>query len=264
MSSIVFLNILNDGIMTSNRFERMVSIPEDEYRQLIASRQLQSVKNPLETHFQTLSNEYDKLSTIDDPQVRVLRQGETLDEMIKIKEQLRERLREATPKPYRTRAESLYNFMKDKIQFNPKGEIYTNEGVRIEGSNIADLVQHAVRDRQRNINPTGWKTFLKQLKDSNAPQMILNYNTLEELRPSKLSTPQATVANRFSRPIVKSGIMKRSRSQSKAKSPIEAKVRRQSIPSKLPASYLPSPPKQPLRRSSRVRKRPGYLDDYTT
>ena len=109
--------------MTSNRFERMVSIPEDEYRQLLAHRQLQKVNNPLEAHFQTLSNEYDKLNTINDPHIKVLRQGETLDEMIKVKEQLRERLREATPKPYRTRAESLYNFMKDKVQFNPKGEI---------------------------------------------------------------------------------------------------------------------------------------------
>lgn len=185
--------------MTSNRFEQMVSIPEDEYHQLLANRQLQKVNNPLEVHFQTLSNEYNKLNTIGDPQVRVLRQGQTLDELIKVKEQLRERLREATPKPYRTRAESLYNFLKDKIQFNPKGEIYTNEGLRIEGSNIADLVQHAIRDRQRNINPVGWKTFLSQLKDSNAPQMILNYNTLDELRPSTIAAPQQAIANRFGR-----------------------------------------------------------------
>lgn len=250
--------------MNSNRFERMVSIPEDEYRQLLANRQLQKVNNPLETHFQTLSNEYNKLNTINDPQIRVLRQGETLDELIKVKEQLRDRLREATPKPYRTRAESLYNFMKDKIQLNPKGEIYTNEGLRIEGSNIADLVQHAVRDRQRNINPIGWKTFLSQLKDNNAPQMILNYNTLDELRPSTLLTPQQAIVNRFSRPIAKSGVKKRSRSQSKAKTPIQAEKRRQSIPSTLPSSYLPTPPKKSLRKSSRTRRRPAYLNDYVT
>lgn len=250
--------------MSSNRFERMVSIPEDEYRQLLANRQLQKVNNPLETHFQTLSNEYNKLNTVNDPQIRVLRQGETLDELIKVKEQLRERLREATPKPYRTRAESLYNFMKDKIQLNPKGEIYTNEGVRIEGSNIADLVQHAVRDRQRNFNPIGWKTFLDQLKDNNAPQMILNYNTLEELRPSALSTSQQPIGNRFGRPMTTGGVMKRSRSQSKAKSPIKEKIRRQSIPSTPASSYLPTPQNKPLRKSSRPRKRPTYLNDYVT
>ena len=249
--------------MTSNRFERMVSIPEDEYRQLLANRQLQKVNNPLEAQFQTLSNEYNKLNTIGDPQVRVLRQGETLDELIKVKEQLRERLREATPKPYRTRAESLYNFLKDKIQFNPKGEIYTNEGVRIEGSNIADLVQHAVRDRQRNINPVGWKTFLSQLKDSNAPQMILNYNTLDELRPSTITTKQQAIANRFGRETAKSVAIKRSRSQSKAKSPVHPTPRRQSIPSTLSSSsYLGSPPTKALRKSSRVKKRPAYLDEY--
>ena len=249
--------------MTSNRFERMVSIPEDEYRQLVANRQLQKVNNPLEVHFQTLSNDYNKLDRIGDPQERVLRQGETLDEMIKVKEQIRERLREATPKPYRTRAESLYNFLKDKVQINPKGEIYTDDGKRIEGSNIADLVQHAVRDRQRNINPTGWKTFLNLLKDSNAPQMILNYNTVEELHPSKFSTPQLGLVNRFARRIAKSGGVKRSRSQSKAKSPILEKQRRQSNPSLLPSSsYLPTPSNQALRRSSRVKKRPEYLKDY--
>ena len=266
MSSIAALNTRNDTSMTSNRFERMVSIPEDEYRQLLANRQLQKVNNPLESHFQTLSNEYNKLNMINDPQLRVLRQGETLDELIKVKEQLRERLREATPKPYRTRAESLYNFMKDKIQVNPKGEIYTNEGVRIEGSNIADLVQHAVRDRQRNINPLGWKTFVSQLKDHNAPQMILNYNTLDELRPSlSLLTPQPAIANRFGRSSAKSEIRKRSRSQSKAKTPVQEKIRRQSIPSTPASSYLATPPaKKPLRKSSRTRRRPTYLSDYVT
>ena len=180
-----------------------------------------------------------------------------------MKEQLRERLREATPKPYRTRAESLYNFLKDKIQFNPKGEIYTNEGVRIEGSNIADLVQHAVRDRQRNINPVGWKTFLTQLKDSNAPQMILNYNTLDELHPSTITTKQQAIANRFGRETTKSVAIKRSRSQSKAKSPAHQTPRRQSIPSTLSSSsYLGSPPTKALRKSSRVKKRPAYLNDY--
>ena len=249
--------------MTSNRFERMVTIPEDEYRQLRANHQLQQVNNPLEAHFKTLASDYNKLSRIDDPHVRVHRQGETLDEMIKVKEQLRERLREATPKPYRTRAESLYNFMKDKVQVNPKGEIYTTSGVRIEGSNIADLVQHAVRDRQRNINPIGWQTFLHYLKDSNAPQMILNYNTLDELRPSKGAVSQQGSTNRFGRGPVRSGAMKRSLSQTKANSDKAAKVRRSSFPAiRSSPAYLASPPKKALRQSTRVRRRPDYLKDY--
>ena len=249
--------------MMSNRFERMVSIPEDEYRQLRANQQLQQVNNPLEVHFKTLASDYNKLSSIADPHVRVHRQGETLDEMIKVKEQLRERLREATPKPYRTRAESLYNFMKDKVQVNPKGEIYTTGGVRIEGSNIADLVQHAVRDRQRNINPIGWQTFLHYLKDSNAPQMILNYNTLDELRPSSGAVSQPGSSNRFGRGPMRSGATKRSLSQSKANFEVAAKARRSSVPSNRSSpGYLASSPKKALRQSTRLRRRPTYLNDY--
>ena len=161
------------------RFERMVTIPEDEYTFL---RSMQHVNDPLQSHFHNLTKEYKQQDAIKDPHDRVLRQGETLDEMIKTKEQLRQRLIEATPKPYQHRAESLFNFMKDKIRFNDKGEIYTHDGTVIEGSNIADLVQHAVRDRRRQIMPSGWRPFLQHLKETNAPKMVMNYDTLEELK----------------------------------------------------------------------------------
>lgn len=160
------------------RFERMVTIPEDEYRLL---RSMQQIQDPLQTHFQQLTKEYAKQDNIKDPHERVFRKGETLQEMIHTKESLRDRLMEATPRPYQTRADSLYKFMKDKIRFNEKGEIYNNTDV-IEGSNIADLVQHAVRDRRRQLTPVGWQTFLTQLKDVNAPRMVMNYDTLEELK----------------------------------------------------------------------------------
>ena len=53
-------------------FERMVTIPEDEYRQL---QSMQHVNNPLQAHFQTLSNEYNQQDSSKDPYIRVRRQG---------------------------------------------------------------------------------------------------------------------------------------------------------------------------------------------
>ena len=177
--------------MSSRRFERMIGIPEDEYMHL---KSLQQVYNPLQNKFQTLSNQYDKQEVITDPYVRNQRQGETLNSMIQIKDNIRQQLIQVTPKPYQSRAENLFNFISDKLPTNERGEIINDDGKVIEGSNIADLIQHAVRDRRRNMIPTGWNEFKDILKNSNAPRMILNYETLEEMqgikRPS-LATSKA-------------------------------------------------------------------------
>jgi hypothetical protein len=163
-------------------FERMVAIPEDEYNQL---RSVQQVHNPGQQQFTKLSNQYDRQNFIQDPYTRVHRQGETLDEMKKLKEDLRERVRQATPRPYQSRAESLYDFLKNKLSFSEKGEIHDNDNKAIVDSNITDLIQHAVRDRRRNMTPVGWKSFLTTLQSTNAPKMLLSYDTLEELRAPK-------------------------------------------------------------------------------
>ena len=164
--------------MTVGRFERMVGIPEDEYLHL---KSLQQTNNPLQNKFMSLSSDYNKQGFIGDPYTRVQRQGETLNEMINVKNDLRKRLIDATPKPYQSRAESLFKFISSKLDVNEKGELRNNDGSVIDGSNIGDLVQHAVRDRRRNITPPGWKSFLNILQDNNAPRMISNYATLEEL-----------------------------------------------------------------------------------
>lgn len=163
------------------RFQRMVTIPEDEYNLL---RSMQQVGDPLEKKFQTLSSEYAKQGAIKDPHDRVMQQGETLNEMIKTKDVLRRRLQDATPRPYQNRVGSLFDHMKEKMPISDKGEIYTKDGDVIEGSNIGDLMQHAVRDRRRKYTPVGWNMFLTHMKDANAPKMVMNYDTLEELKPS--------------------------------------------------------------------------------
>ena len=219
------------------RFERMVTIPEEEYRLL---RSMQQIQDPLQTHFQQLTKDYSRQDAIKDPHDRVFRKGETLDEMIRIKDSLRKRLMEATPKPYQTRADSLFKFMTDKIRFNEKGEIY-DDGDVIAGSNIGDLVQHAVRDRRRQLTPMGWPTFLRQLKDANAPKMVLNYDTLEELKP----------------PIAE---IKRSRSpvrRKRARAPSRHTSRAASVTSD---NYLR--PRSPLRKQpSRIKKSPSHFQD---
>ena len=161
-----------------SRFERMVAVPEDEYNLL---RNVQQANNPIQQQFSQLSNDYDRQRSIPDPYTRIHRQGETLDAMIRLKDELRDRLKMVTPKPYQSRAESLYDYLKNKLTFSDKGELM-DDGKAIVDSNITDLIQHAVRDRRRNITPVGWKPFLTNLQQTNAPKMLLSYDTLEELR----------------------------------------------------------------------------------
>ena len=190
--------------MTLSRFERMVAIPEEEYQHL---KTLQQSRDPLESKFQSLTSDYQKQGTIPNVHTRNQRQGETLNEMVKLKDDLRKRLIQSTPKAYQSRSQSLFHFIENKLALNEKGEVLDKDGTIIHGSNIADLVQHAVRDRRRNIVPAGWEHFLNMLRETNAPRMIMNYDTLEELQapgskrqtssPIKFTAakPSATVAS---------------------------------------------------------------------
>ena len=75
--------------MNSARFEGMIGIPEDEYMLL---KSLQQVYNPLQNKFQCLSKEYKRQEVIADPYVRNQRQGETLNSMIQMKDDIRQQL----------------------------------------------------------------------------------------------------------------------------------------------------------------------------
>ena len=165
--------------MSMNRFQRMIGIPEDEFVHL---KSLQQTQNPTQNQFLNLSSEYNKQSQITNPHIRVQRQGETLHQMINLKDEMRKRLIEATPKPFQNRVQSLYRFVSDKLNVNAKGEMIDSDGKAIEGSNLSDLIQHAIRDRRRNMIPPGWSKFLEILREYNVPRMILNYETLDELQ----------------------------------------------------------------------------------
>ena len=165
--------------MATSRYQRMIAIPEHEYSQ---SREMQQVMHPMKTEMASLMSDYQQHSSLTNPQTRVQMQGETLEQMIKLKDGLRQNVRNATPRPYQSRADGLMNFMVDKLKFNEKGELHDESGNVIHSSNIVDLIQHAVRDRRRKMTPTGWEYFIQKLSDVNAPQMLLNYDTLEEMR----------------------------------------------------------------------------------
>ena len=180
--------------MITGRFQRMYAIPEDEYQHL---KSLQQTRDPMEKKFIDLSNQYKQQDTIPSVTKRVQLQGETLHEIMNVKDELKNRLIAATPKLYQSRASSLFQFIGNKVRVNDKGELQSSDGSVIAGSNIGDLIQHAVRDRRRNIIPPGWEQFVKILRDNNVPQMILNYDTLEEMKPSLKSSLSASTPSKI-------------------------------------------------------------------
>ena len=115
--------------------------------------------------------------------------------------------------------DSLFTFLKNKVAVNDKGELMKDDGSVMAGTHIGDLIQHAVRDRRRNLTPVGWSQFLNLLSDQNAPRMILNYDTLDELqhlrapslttglhagpKPSRIPAPKAIKRRSVSQPTIK-------------------------------------------------------------
>ena len=156
----------------------MIVIPQEEYLQMTA---MQNARQPLAQHYYGLENKFQDSSQIKDPYDRLLTQSETLDEMKRLKEQMRNSLSIATPKPYQTRAKALFENVSNFVKFNERGEIMDSENQVIPHSRIEDLIQHAVRDRRRNILPVGWSHFLNKLREHNIPKSVLNRDTLQEL-----------------------------------------------------------------------------------
>lgn len=179
-----------------SQFQRMVAIPQEEYMQLSA---VQNVRQPLTQQFYSLENQYNQEAQVQDPYRRLYLQSSTLDEMKQLKEQMRQYISISTPKPYRNRAQALLENISPFVRFNERGEIYDNkENKIIERSRMEDLIQHAVRDRRRNISPVGWSYFVSLLREHNIPKSILNGSTIEEMErklneSSSSSSPTAAI-----------------------------------------------------------------------
>ena len=161
-----------------SHFQRMIAIPQEEYVQLSA---LQNVRQPLTQQFYNLESQYNQEARVADPYKRVILQSQTLDDMKQLKDQMRNYLSISTPKPYRTRAQALLESVSPFLRFNERGEIYDKDNNILANTRLEDLIQHAVRDRRRNISPTGWNYFLNLLTENNVPKSILNRGTIDEM-----------------------------------------------------------------------------------
>ena len=160
------------------QYQRMVVIPQEEYLQMNA---VQNVRQPLTQQYYKLESQYNEEDKINDPYKRLMLQSNTLEEMKKLKEMMRNYIVVSTPKPYRSRAQALFNTVESFLKFNERGEIFDKDDNIIPNSRMEDLIQHAVRDRRRHMIPVGWKPFVEILRERNVPKSILNRETLEEI-----------------------------------------------------------------------------------
>ena len=161
-----------------SHFQRMVAIPQEEYLQLST---VQNARQPLTQQFYNLDSQYNREAEVKDPYKRLVLQSETLEDMKRLKDQMRHYLSVSTPKPYRTRAQALLENLSPFLRFNERGEIYDKENNIMENTRLEDLIQHSVRDRRRNISPKGWSYFVNLLREHNVPKSILNRGTLDEI-----------------------------------------------------------------------------------
>ena len=187
-------------------YSQMIAIPRHEYTQLTA---VQNARQPLTEQFYKLENNYQANALISDPQRSISLQSQTIERMKDLKDQMRNYLTISTPKPYRTRAESLFQSLEPHLNVNELGEVIKDDGSVIKSSRFEDLIQHAVRDRRRHFSPAGWDYFVNLLKKYNVPRSVLNRDTLDELdlpikvtkapQSSKLTppTPFAQLAKRL-------------------------------------------------------------------
>ncbi|MEL7306373.1 MAG: hypothetical protein AAGK05_00115 [Pseudomonadota bacterium] len=155
-----------------------MAIPQEEYLQLTS---VQQARQPLTQQFYNLEKRYQEGEYITEPYKRLINQSETLDEMKNLKEKMRQGIMVSTPKPYQTRAKTLFQNLEPFIKFNERGEIFDDKGDVIADSRLEDLVQYAVRDRRRNIRPVAWDMFKSFLRKYNIPKFVLNHETLKEM-----------------------------------------------------------------------------------
>lgn len=193
-----------------SQFQRMIAIPQEEYLQLST---VQNARQPLTQQFYNLESQYNKEAEVKDPYKRLMLQSETLDHMKNLKDQMRHYLSVSTPKPYRTRAQALLENVTSFLHFNERGEIYDKDNNIIANTRLEDLIQHAVRDKRRNISPVGWNYFLNLLRENNIPKSILNRGTMEEI---DTLTPSIMFKQESEEPVEKLRGYRRKRTKSRS------------------------------------------------
>ena len=176
-----------------SRFERMIVIPEHEYNQLLASKSVENtnvdhvttIREPLYNQFVNADEERKAAARIADPHKKLLRQSEALNEMIRLKEDMRDNMSQVIPKRYVSRAKQLFGTIEPFIHLNSRGEILDDDNSPIMGSRIEDLVQYAIREQRKKQEPVGWNYFVTQLNKYNVPKTPLNAATIDDLEHFK-------------------------------------------------------------------------------
>ena len=167
-------------------FQRLVAIPQEEY---INMSNMRNVQQPIAQYFQNLQRQHHDVEQVRDPYERLIKQSEVLEQMKDVKDRIRQSLTVSTPKPYQNRAKALFQSMESFLKFNDRGELLDETGNVISSSRVEDLIQHAVRDRRRNMTPIGWNQFLNLLREHNIPKSILNRYTLDEMEDKSKTNP---------------------------------------------------------------------------
>lgn len=226
-------------------FQRLMAIPQEEYLQLTS---VQQARQPLTQQFYNLEKRYQEGEHILEPYKRLINQSETLDEMKNLKEKMRQGIMISTPKPYQTRAKTLFQNLEPYIKFNERGEIYDYKGDLITDSRLEDLVQYAVRDRRRNIKPVAWDEFKYILQKYNVPKFVLNYDTLKEME-SPISIAKSEPISPYLSP--------------KARSP-SVKKRERGAKSRAAIAIMQRQSRSKVRKVQKKRKKPdlNFLQDF--
>ena len=151
------------------------------------------VKQPLDCQFLRAAEERAGTSHIQESYSKLLHQGEALNTMIRLKESIRDHMYKVIPKQYQSRVKQLYAAVEPYVKVNTRGEILNDYGVPIGGSRLEDLIQYAIRDHRRKLQPEGWHFFLSKLFEYNVPKTTLNAATVDELHHFKLPPTVKTV-----------------------------------------------------------------------
>ena len=78
------------------------------------------------------------------------------------------------PPTLKTKGSALLRKLKTSLEWNNRGEILSEHGKPIPGTNITDLIHTAVPvHRKPKRWPKGWTYFLQRMEEANVPQILL-------------------------------------------------------------------------------------------
>eukprot|EP00916_Digyalum_oweni_P008691 GHVL01014498.1.p2 GENE.GHVL01014498.1~~GHVL01014498.1.p2 ORF type:complete len:253 (+),score=46.48 GHVL01014498.1:1174-1932(+) len=86
------------------------------------------------------------------------------------------RVLESVPKTLKKKAQLLLDITKDSsdIKWNEQGQL-VYQGQTVAGTNMADLVNDALRYRKNAPDPQGWEVFARGLKAVNIPRELIGH-----------------------------------------------------------------------------------------